>query len=208
MKATRTSARIPALALLVLGTACRGIDLEESDEDALFLEARVRKDLGETKQGRGPHLELGWSSVHDDADTLDYAIDAATLGAGMDVSLPGQTWIGVVAGLAWQSVDLETSAGELHDQDGWGLYAGVEAGWQATAWLEPYARLDSASLFDELATTARLEAGVRLHVLEHAALLIGWRSVDYEIDDITSGLVFNSVELDSKGLVVGFQLSF
>ncbi len=208
MKPTRPSARIPALALLALGAACQGIDVQESDEGALFLDARVRKDFGETTRGTGPHAELGWSSVRGDSSTLDYAIDAATLGAGVDFPLGGQTWIGVVAGFEWQLVDFETSAGELLDQDALGLYAGVEGGWHATAWLEPYARLDSAGFLDELGTRARIEAGVRLHVIEHAALLVGWRSVEYDIDDITSGFVFNSVELDSSGLFVGFQLAF
>jgi hypothetical protein len=199
---TRTSA--PALAALALGAACQGVDLQESDEDALFLDARVRKDFGDETRLR-PHAELDWSSVRGDSGTLDYAIDAAMLGAGVDFALGGQAWLGVAAGLEWQLLDFETSAGELHDDDDQGLYAALEGRWLPTAWLEPYALLDSAFFSD--ATRSRIEAGMRLHVIEHAALFAGWRSVEYDIDEVTSGLVFNSIELELSGLVVGLQLS-
>ena len=197
-----------ALTAVCLGTGCKSVDIEESDRDAFFVEGRVRKTLDGSDDHSGPHVELGWSSVHGETDELDYSIGIATLGVGMGMPVGEKTWFGGAAGIAWQTSDLEPAGVELDADDMVGPYFALEGGWQATSWLEPYARADGTVYFDEYAATVGFEAGARLHVIRHAALFLGWRWAEYRIDDVDDIIGISEFELDASGVIVGLDVHF
>jgi hypothetical protein len=197
-----------ALTSVCLGSGCMSVEIDETDRDAIFLEGRVRKTLDGTDDPSGPQVELGWNSVQGETEALDYSIRIATLGAGTGILVGEQGWFGLAAGIAWQMNDLDPSAVELEADDDLGPYFALEGGWRATSWLEPCARADATVYLNEYASTTGFEAGVRLHVIEHTALFLGWRWAQYKIDDVDSLLGISEFELDASGLIVGLDVHF
>jgi len=204
-RCVRSHAALTGVCLL---SGCVAIDIDETDHNALFVEARVRKQLDGSEEHSGPHVELGWTSVQGETDALEYSIGAASLGAGLEMPVGEQGWVGSAAGIRWQVNDLDPSTVELEADDGVGPYIAFQGGWRATSWLEPYARAEAALYFNEYASTAGCEAGAHVYVIESTALFVGWRFAQYNIDDVDSDLGISKVELDASGLVVGLAFSF
>ncbi|MBL8857269.1 MAG: hypothetical protein JNL28_02020 [Planctomycetes bacterium] len=204
---TTTFLRACSCCTLLLA-ACVSVDLDESDRDAHFYELRVRKQLGGGAVHEGAHLELGARSVAGSTDVLDYSLQTAAFGIGVDGALGERGWAGVTGGLLWQRSSFELPTEDLGSQHAAGPYLALQGGWMATPWLEPFARAEAAFLFREFISVYSLELGLRLHLIDHAALFCGWRRAHYLINDFDEPLGIEQVELDLRGLVFGLELAF
>ncbi|MCK6447614.1 MAG: hypothetical protein L6Q99_14575 [Planctomycetes bacterium] len=198
---------LPALALL-LG-ACGTISKDETDHDALFVGARVRKPLDDGATHDGLHLEASWRADDGETDELDYTIQTVSFGVGMDREVGEQGWIGGVGGLAWRTAQLDVTPDEYESMSDFGSYAALQGGWRATSWLEPYARAQGALFLRELGHELSIEAGARIHAIEHASLFVGWRYADLRFADFDdAALGFDTLDLYTSGLVVVLEFWF
>lgn len=198
----------PGVLVTWLG-ACSTIDLEQTDHDAQFLGVRVRKQLTGEPGRDGSHLEAGYARADGETERLDYEFETLSLGYGVEKGLGERAWLGLFGGLAWHGTDFEAQPDRLESESEFGPYFGVEGGYRATAWLEPYGRVTGAVYFPALGQESSIDAGVRVHAIEHANLFVGWRFTHYELDDFDSGAIgFDSLELDASGLIVVLELVF
>ncbi len=195
------------VSLLLLG-ACQSIDLDVSDHDATFFSARVRKALSTAADGPRAFVELAGDSVEGTASTLDYRIRAIELGGGVEAEFGERFWGALSGGIAFHDADLDTTPVDFDDESSLGVYAALEGGFRVTSWLDLYARADSTLYFSRLTTRDRIELGARVPFAEHARLFAGWREAQYAFDDADSGLVFDSIDLEASGLVIGLLLEF
>jgi hypothetical protein len=196
-----------ALASACVVSACTTADIDETDHGSFFVDARVRKALDGTPGHEGPFAEAAWTMLDGSTGPLEYTISTVNLGAGVELPAAENVWIGFGGGFVGRFNDLDTTTGTLDEENGYGVFVAVEAGWHATPWLEPYARLYTDGTLDEFSTLEQFEAGARFHFVEHAALFVGWRYAAYVIDDIDSALNISEVELDASGVVVGLSVS-
>lgn len=191
------------LAFALLTTACSSVDLDVSDHDATFLSARARKELSHDEAGHRTFAELGFDSVEGTASTLDYRILAMELGLGIEADFGESCWAGISGGIALHDVELDTTPADFDDDSDLGGYVALEGGYRLTSWAELYARADSTLYFGNLTTRDRIELGARFPLGERATVFAGWREARYAFDDVEPGLVFDSIDLELSGLVVG-----
>jgi hypothetical protein len=196
-----------ALASACAFSACTTADIDETDHGSFFVDARVRKDLDGTLDHAGPFAEAGWTLLDGSTGPLEYTIQTVNLGAGVEFLAAEQLWVGFGGGFMGRFNELDTTAGTLDEENGYGVFIALEAGWHATPWLEPYARLYTDGALNEFSTLEQFEAGARFHFIEHTALFVGWRYAAYTYDDIDSALNISEVELDASGVVVGLSVS-
>lgn len=204
-------ARFPlllTLASVVPGTGCVSHTLDVDDRQALFVDARVRKTIRPEAGDHPLHIEGAWIRASGSDRDLDYSIHTLNAGAGVEGELGQQGWSAVAGGLSLQDVDLDSSAIGVNHNAGLGLYAALEGGWHATTVVEPYARIEAALYFVDFGTTLSIEAGARLHVVDHAALFVGWRYTRFNIRDVDHTLSVDEVDLDASGLALGLSFTF
>ncbi|MBK7876082.1 MAG: hypothetical protein IPJ77_10060 [Planctomycetes bacterium] len=197
-----------ALASTLLLAACQSVDLDVSDHGTTFFSARARKELGTGVDAPRTFVELSADSVEGTASVLDYRIRAIELGGGIETDFGERFWGGLSGGLAFHHAELDTTPSDFDDETGFGGYAAVEGGFRAASWLLLYARADSTLYFGRLTTRDRIEVGARIPLAGPAALYAGWRQAQYAFDDSDSGLVFDSIDLEASGLVLGLLLDF
>jgi hypothetical protein len=203
----RTAVTCASCALAILAAGCSTKN-DEIDRDAFFVDARIRQALDGTPGDHdGTFAEIAWTSVEGDTDGLEYEIGNAALGVGVDGQVGEDVWAGVVGGAAWQMTHYDSNP-DLESEDMIGPWIAFQGGWMATSWLEAYARADFSLYFPEFSTTIGFQAGARFHVIDHAALFAGWRTVRYDINDIDDFVEFDTLELDCSGFVAGIELSF
>lgn len=189
-------------------SACVTADLDETDHSARFYDVRVRKELSGEADHTGAHLELGGSTSEGTTNDLDYSIQSAQLGIGLDGVIAERGWAGVAIGVQWQRTGFALPAQDLGEQTNVGPYLAVQGGWRVTPWLEPYARAEAAFLFRDFISQAGIEAGLRFHLIDHAALYLAWRRVHYNVNDFDRLLSIEQIELDLSGWVFGIELAF
>lgn len=187
--------------------SCGSVQREGDDRTAFSADVRVRKELKGEPDHQGPHLEAGWSLADGDADGIDFAIHDATVGFGYDWNIGTEGWAGFVGGLAWQHLDLDVEGTDFDGEDSFGPYVALQGGWRVTTWLEPFARADAGFYLPDIGSTIGIELGARIHVVEPAAMFVGWRYAHYEINDFDS-LDVDEVDLDVSGLIVGLEFAF
>lgn len=202
---TRALATVVVAAML---GACTSADVDESDRDALFLDARFRKELEGEPDHEGNHVESGWRQTSGEKGGVDYRISTLAVGLGADSRIGESCWAGVVGSFAWQQSDVDAPAEDLDREDAYGPNVAVQGGWMATRWLEAFARADFGLYFPDFSTALGFEAGARFHVVEHAALFVGWRYTVYDLQDLDSFTSVDHVELDASGLALGLELAF
>jgi hypothetical protein len=199
------SASLAAVALL---PACVAVSRDDTDRDAFFTGARVRKELEGEPDHEGTHVELGWRQVDGNTDGLDYQIGAGEIGFGMDGQVGEEAWVGLVGGLSWLHTMLDAETEDLDGEYSYGPYIAVQGGWMATTWLEAFARGDAAVYFPDFSTALGFEVGARFHVIAHTIVFMGWRYARYDLLDLDSSTSFDKLELDASGLVLGLELAF
>jgi len=205
---TRRISSISIGLVLPLVTACASSHRDDTDHDARSFDARVRMELDGTDDHQGSHVEAGWRFVDGDVNGLEYRIDTATLGMGLDATIAEHGWFGVVAGLSWQRTRFETAAEGPESDAGLGPYVALEGGWELTPQVEPYARADAAAYLPDASTTLGLEAGVRVRIATSVAAYVGWRHVWFDVNDLDHWIGVDQYELEVDGLVARLEFGF
>lgn len=206
MNCSRSLGAASACACLL--SSCISVDVDEVDRGAFFYGARVRHEFDGVADHDGGLAELGWSSVESDEDELETSIGTATLGAGIDSRFNETSWGGLAGGVAWQRGHFEATPDDVDGDDDFGPYVAIQGGWNATEWLEVYARTEAALFLEETSSMFSFEAGPRLHLVDHVALFVGWRYTRYDLRDLDGATSIETVELDASGLVLGLELAF
>lgn len=182
--------------------------LDATDRHSGTIEIRARKFLDDDPKKQRKFLEAAWTKTGGDSSELDYKIDTLCAGLGVEGALGRDGWVALAGGLSLQDPEFDTAGSNIDGQVGYGPYVALEGGWQATPTLEPFARTDLALYLPEFSSTFGIEAGVRIHVVEHGAFFAGWRYMRYNVRDLPDAGVVDQIYLDSSGFVVGMSLSF
>lgn len=200
--------RCSIVACALLSSACVSDQLDATDRQAFYFEARARKQLMEADRKPHTYLEGAWTKARGNTTELDYSIDTVNVGYGVGTALGVQGWSGAAAGVSLQRARFDSDLIDTDGDTGIGTYGAIEGGFHASAVIEPLARIEAALYLRELSSMFGIEAGVRFHVVEHGALFAGWRYTRYNFREVRGGASVDEIDLDSSGLALGLSLSF
>jgi hypothetical protein len=193
-------------ALVPMG--CASANIDTTDRQAFFFEARARKNLEGPDTLGHTHLEGAWTRATGSTSQLDYTIHTVNVGFGVEGTLGNEGWSGVAAGASLQRTEFESNSVSIEGDTSIGPYVALEGGWHATPIVEPLARMELAFYLPDFSSILGIEIGARFHVVEHGALFAGWKYTRYNFRDLTSVTSIEEIDLDASGLVLGLSLDF